>query len=193
MLLWFLVALLFRLRFQFSIRTMLVLTFAVTLPFSWLAVEMKNAMEQKDAVAAIEKGGGGYEYDWRFDAASGDYAADPQPPVPDWLWQPLGIDFFSEVVRASYISSLDRQLVNPELSPLEGLTHLKCLWLNSSQVTDAELEHLKNLSQLKGLSLSGSGPEIKWSASPISSSICLACHIFSYPDFTALRSPNSGM
>ena len=38
MLLWFVVALLFRWRFQFSIWSLLVLTVAVALPFSWLAV-----------------------------------------------------------------------------------------------------------------------------------------------------------
>ena len=42
MLLWFIVALLFRLRFQFSIWSLLVLTVAVALPCSWLGVEMKK-------------------------------------------------------------------------------------------------------------------------------------------------------
>ena len=55
MLLWFLVALVFRRRFQFGIRTLLVLTVAVALPCSWLAEEMKKAREQSQAVRAIEK------------------------------------------------------------------------------------------------------------------------------------------
>ena len=53
MLLWWLVALVFRWRFQFSIRTLLVLTLAVALPFSWLGVEMKKAKEQFNAVKRI--------------------------------------------------------------------------------------------------------------------------------------------
>jgi len=153
MLLWFAVALVFRLRFQFSIRSMLVLTVVVTLPFSWLAVEMKRAKEQKAALAVLVETGGGYEYDWRFDA-SGDYASKPEPPVPEGLWRPLGIDFFAEVVRASVVSTPTRQVTNPDLSPLERLRHLRSLWLDRSQLTDAELEHLKSLSQLKSLSLS---------------------------------------
>ena len=43
MLVWFVVSLVFRWRFQFSIRSLLVLTVAVALPCSWLAVEMKAA------------------------------------------------------------------------------------------------------------------------------------------------------
>ena len=51
--LWFVVALLLRWRFQFGLRTLLVLTVAVALPFSWLAVQIKDAREQSFAIAAI--------------------------------------------------------------------------------------------------------------------------------------------
>ena len=47
MLLWFLAALVFRWRFQFSILSLFVLTVAVALPCSWLATEMKAAREQR--------------------------------------------------------------------------------------------------------------------------------------------------
>ena len=46
--LWFVVALVFRRRFQFSIRSLLVLTVAVAIPCSWLAVEMKHANQQRE-------------------------------------------------------------------------------------------------------------------------------------------------
>ena len=49
MLLWFVVALVFRLRFQFSVRCLLAVVVAVALPFSWLAVEMKKAKKQSQA------------------------------------------------------------------------------------------------------------------------------------------------
>ena len=58
MLLWFIVSLLFRWRFQFSIRSLLVLTVAVAMPCSWLGVEMKKAREQRNAGAAIDNLGG---------------------------------------------------------------------------------------------------------------------------------------
>ena len=37
-------------RFQFSLRSLLVLVVVVAVPCSWLAVEMKKAREQKEAV-----------------------------------------------------------------------------------------------------------------------------------------------
>ncbi|MGO9270418.1 MAG: hypothetical protein ACLQOO_09230, partial [Terriglobia bacterium] len=46
MLLRFIVALVFRWRFQFSIRSLLVLVVVVAIPCSWLPVEMKAAREQ---------------------------------------------------------------------------------------------------------------------------------------------------
>ena len=53
MLAWFAVALVFRRRFQFGIRSLLVLVVVVALPCSWLAVEMKKAREQKKVVEEI--------------------------------------------------------------------------------------------------------------------------------------------
>ena len=48
MLLWLIVAVVFRLRFQFSIRSLLFAVVVVALPCSWLTVEMKAAREQKE-------------------------------------------------------------------------------------------------------------------------------------------------
>ena len=53
MLSWFGAALVFRRRFQFSLRALLVLVVVVALPCSWFAVEMKAA--QKAAVETIKK------------------------------------------------------------------------------------------------------------------------------------------
>ena len=51
MLLWWLASILFRWRFQFSIRSLMVLVVAVAITFSWLAVEMKKARNQEAAVS----------------------------------------------------------------------------------------------------------------------------------------------
>ena len=59
MFVWLVVALLFRCRFQFTLRSLLVLTVAVAIPFSWLAVEMKWEREQKAAAMAIVMKTGG--------------------------------------------------------------------------------------------------------------------------------------
>src|SRR5271166_2626588 len=52
--LWLVLSLFFRWHFQFGIRSLLILTFAVALPFSWLSWEMEKARKQREAVEAIE-------------------------------------------------------------------------------------------------------------------------------------------
>ena len=93
MLLWFAAALVFRWRFQFSIRSLLVLTVAVAIPCSWLAVKMKAARRQKEIVAGIITVKGTVFYDWQVDA---DHYYNPlqkaQPPEPAWLRRLLGND-----------------------------------------------------------------------------------------------------
>ena len=64
MVVWFGVAVVFRPRFQFGVRTLLVLTVAVAIPSSWVAVEMKNAREQKAAVEEFQNGGALVNYDY---------------------------------------------------------------------------------------------------------------------------------
>ena len=58
MFVWFGVALVFRRRFQFSIRTLLVLTVVVALPSSWFSVDMKKAREQKAVLERFARIGG---------------------------------------------------------------------------------------------------------------------------------------
>jgi hypothetical protein len=84
MLLWLLVSLVFRLRFQFSIRSLLILTVAVALPCSWLAVEMKAAREQRDVVDELTKMHGLVQYDWQVNV-DGNPLPNAQPPGPEWL------------------------------------------------------------------------------------------------------------
>ena len=62
---WFLLSLIFGWRFQFSIRSLLLLAVVVAIPCSWLAVEMKRARKQREAVEEIEKAGGTVSYDYR--------------------------------------------------------------------------------------------------------------------------------
>ena len=65
-LMWFTAALLFRWPFQFSIRSLLLLAVAASLPFSWLAVEIQRAKRERQVVVEIENLGGEVTYDWQF-------------------------------------------------------------------------------------------------------------------------------
>jgi hypothetical protein len=82
MLLWFLVAILFRRRFQFSLLSLLLLALVVAIPCSWLSVEMKAAREQHALVEEIEKLGGRALYDYEeIDPFANRGSVPPQPPV----------------------------------------------------------------------------------------------------------------
>ena len=150
MLLWFAASLLFRWRFQFSIRSLLVLTLVVAMPCSWLSWEMKRAKHQTEVAEAIRNMHQWAEYDWEIDA-DGAPRQTPQPPATAWLRSRLGVDFFAEVVRVN-ISGEDTDM-NAWPEQLEGLTELRALDLSDTQVADGGLEHLKNLTQLRCLDL----------------------------------------
>jgi hypothetical protein len=146
MFLWFLAALAFRLRFQFSILSLLVLAVVVAVPFSWLKTEMNAAKRQREAVEWIKKAGGDVGYDdaerhsvmWTF----------PIPSAPPWLWNLLGDDFFADVAQ---VNLSGRAVSDAGLEHLEGLTHVEVLWLHLTNVNDAGLQHLKALTRLQEL------------------------------------------
>jgi hypothetical protein len=149
MLLWFLAALVFRWRFQFSIRTLLVLTVAVALSFSGLAVELKRAKEQQMIVAATKTLQEIVEYDWQVDA-NGNSLQAPLLPVPSWLSSLFGDDFFADVVSVCLSQS---NVADEEVESLKRLTQLRFLYLFSPCVTDAGLENLRALPRLEILAL----------------------------------------
>ena len=146
MFLWFLAALVFRLRFQFSILSLFVLMVAVALPFAWLETELKAAREQKAVVEEIRKLGGAVRYDYEENPST-----TGKPPEPAWLRGLFGSDLFANVTVVGLANS---RIGDAGLEHLKGLTQLQVLWLNGTKVSDAGLERLKGLPQLEGLYLS---------------------------------------
>ena len=86
---WFAVALLLRWRFQFSIRSLLVLVVVVALPCNWFMVELRKAREQRGAIEWVEKLDGQVSYGRQPEAAG------MLPACPVKL---LGDEFFQTVV-----------------------------------------------------------------------------------------------
>jgi hypothetical protein len=151
MLLWWLAALVFRVGFQFSLRSLFVLTLAVAVPCSWLATEMKWAREQEALVHEIIYTWGGAGYDYQRDA-SGKDLVNAHPPVPAWLRQWLGGDFFAHITDLHLSGS---RATDAALEQLQGLSQLQELQLGDDQITDAGLEYLQGLTQLRHLDLGG--------------------------------------
>jgi hypothetical protein len=174
MLLWFLAALLFRLRFQYSIRSLFVLTAAVAIPCAWVAEVRNEARKQREAVEEIEKAGGAPLFDYELGASDRSMPVDT-PPGPYWLCKLLGEDPFVNVTwvwldgprvgdagleqlkALPQLQVLDlhhTKVTDAGLVHLKGLTQLKVLYLSDTRVTDAGLEHLKRLANLQDLDLS---------------------------------------
>ena len=162
---WFLFALVFRWRFQFSIRSLLVLMVVVAILGSWLAAEKQQARQQRNAVAAIRALGAeviyDYEREWhsrpRFSAALN---GPPVPPGPAWARRLLGDDFFACVLMVGYRKppfSIHGWGPNPItddcLEQVAKLPRLGALDLEGSGVSDEGLKVIKGLGELRDLKL----------------------------------------
>jgi hypothetical protein len=164
MLCWFLVSLIVRWRFQFSIRSLLVLTIAIALPCSWFGARVQEEKREREAAAEIENSGA--DVTW-----SG-------PTLPAWLRGLLGDAFDKSVLsvdipdiivsesdleaikRLSEVHELDlrnTRVTDADLVQFNGLNHLEELSLDRTEVTDAGLEKLKGLNHLKSLDLGNTG------------------------------------
>jgi hypothetical protein len=137
MLLWLAIALVFRRRFQFTIRSLLVLTVAVALPCNWLAVELKAARREKAAATAIVKLCF-HEVVWS------------QPSAPAWLRRLLGDEFFASVTEVDWGGEWGS---DEGLENLKALNQLQRLDLGGGIVTDVGLENVERLDQLQTLDL----------------------------------------
>ena len=105
-------------RFQFSIRSLLVLTVAVALPCSWLAAEMKKARQQASDRDELWREG----VTIMFDNYMGPH---PGPPAAMWLLRHFGYSFFSEIASISPTIFHETRITDTTLEKLEGLTALQ--------------------------------------------------------------------
>lgn len=174
-LLWSLVCLLLRRRFQFGVRSLLVFVAAASIPLGWFAWQMQRARRQREAVEAIMESRGLVFYDYRWDEDTEWLNFKAEPKTPKWLRESLGDDFFycphtlslshqqvreTDLKRVGRLPTLrllclnDTRVTDAGLRYVKGLTELKRLSLGATQVSDAGLEQLKGLTGLKRLDLS---------------------------------------
>ncbi len=152
-------SLLLRQRPQFSLKSLLVLTATVAIIGSWFAAKRRQADRQKEVVNAIRdfRGlGGRVEYDPKIPL--GPYLVQAQPSAArthiyaEWCRKVFGTDFLSPVVAVQLTKAPDAELVH-----LKKLTNLEELSLRLTPVTDAGLVHLKELPNLRHLDLGATG------------------------------------
>ena len=140
--LWFLAGLVFRCRFQFGVRSLLVLVIVVAIPCSLLATEMRRANEERQALRAIKELAGKW-------SVLRDY-----PSGPTWLHDILGDEYFN---RDCSVFVHNDKFTDADFEHLKALCQLRVLALEGTRVTDAGLKNLRELRQLEVLSLKG-GP-----------------------------------
>jgi hypothetical protein len=154
--------------FQFSIRSLLLLTLAVACV---CAFWVRPALDQRAALASLR----GHCTDVTYDVPSDPRTGRPIPAlVPMWLVDRLGIDFFANVTGLEVYNATDdilgRLKAFPRLTTLvlhgtdmttdEGLTHvgqlgqLQVLGLSHTKTNDGRLSRLRGLKKLELLELS---------------------------------------
>ena len=153
-LIWLGVSLLLRRRFQFGLKSVLVLTVIVAILCSWFTVKKQQADRQEEAVKAIQELGGRVMYDHQLPRGQFPgqkrFLEDAVARVATYSRNLVGTDFLSYAVDVAFCGP---QVTDAGLMHLEELTDLKMLILNGTQVTDAGLVHLNGLTNLIRLDL----------------------------------------
>jgi hypothetical protein len=163
-----------KLRFRFSLRTLLLMMLLIGIGVGFYARWMQQAEKQRAAVAAINQVDGFALYDYQLDA-DGKLVTEriifAELPGPDWLCEWFGVDCFADVVSVNLFarqrSSRSGTLIGldpaqPELAKslaeqLHNLPKLKTLQLAGRQFTDGWLQHLRGLTSLRELVLLDTG------------------------------------
>jgi sec-independent protein translocase protein TatC len=123
--------------FSCGLRVALAAVLAVILVFGWLP--WKRTRSRRAAVAEIEKLGGTVYYGFQL-APSGRPVEGAQPPGPSLLRRLLGDDFFARVAVVDLSGSGVSDAV---LEHLKGLSGLQKLDLTGTEVTEEGLEELR--------------------------------------------------
>ncbi len=138
--------------YQFSLRTLLVFGLLVSICMSWLAVKLHRGRKQRKAVEAIERLGGEVCYGYEFPVNS--WKRKPQASA--WLKVLVGDDLSRDVIHAFGLDAnhvVVKHVSHDNITCLSRLTTLEYLCIDSTQISDRELERLQRLKNLRMLSL----------------------------------------
>ncbi len=136
--------------YQFSLRTLFIITTLFAIPCSWYAYEMNEAAKRRAAIEKIEKLGGEVIY---YDATDPFTSLEPARWY-SWLRRLHGDVHLGNVTAVAWLSPA-KHVTDADLVHLKGLTNLTDLWLDYTQITDAGLVHLEGLTNLEELFLHG--------------------------------------
>ncbi len=148
---------------QFSLRILLILTILVCVGFGFygrFAYKMRIAQRQEKAIHTLQVSGMGINFDYEFDIRNGAYYQIPNARLPEPVWlrallgedyvRSLGDDFFRTVIFVHFDGT---KVTDADLIHLKDLPQIRMLSLSKTQITDAGLANLEGLSQLQWLHL----------------------------------------
>src|SRR4051794_11330094 len=96
-------------RVRFSVRVLMALVLGLG---GWLGWVVHCARVQRDAMAAVRRGGGVALYDWQSGWFEGLVSPGAGPNAPRWLVDCLGPDYFSRVTEV-YLGPREPDAVMP--------------------------------------------------------------------------------
>lgn len=142
-------SLLFRWRFQFSVRSLLLLTLVVAVLCGWIA---RQAEEQRVAVDGIQSAGGTVMYDYH-EAGPRAWSTAGIPRGPRWMRDLLEPDYFDRVV---YVGLFNTPENGDWIDAFNRLKSVNTLLLSGPHVNDETLDRMNYSISLVELHLSGS-------------------------------------
>ena len=153
-----------RFRPRFSLQALLAVTTILCIVLGW---RVNRAHQQRQAVEAIRAAGGVVHYDYQQseELKPGDFDTFNQPWEPEWLLDPLGIDFFHDVIdvdmayRQSGNDPNDKPPTSSIAAQLVHFPKLKSLTARGVEIGDADMPIVSRLLALESLSLCDN-PEI---------------------------------
>jgi hypothetical protein len=131
---------------QYSLRTLMVLIVVFGCGLGWLAHEVHQARQQREALKAIA-----LRHPWVSYAPNGSSSTIETGLA--WLRRLVGEEeLFKTLIEVGFVG---HQTTDAGLVHLKGLTQLRRLYLGDNDVSDAGLVHLRGLTNLKLLNLRG--------------------------------------
>jgi hypothetical protein len=131
-----------------SLRVLMAAVLVIGGGLGWLS---HRARVQRLAVAALEEAGANVVYNWG-DPTKHPGSVPAGPPYPRWAVDAFGADFFSNVIQVNYLGGAGR-FGDEQMASVGRLSHLELVWIEGSNVTDAGLAQLRDLTHLNRLGL----------------------------------------
>jgi len=130
--------------YQYSLRSMFILTTLFAIACSWYAYERRKTAKVRAAIAEIEKLGGKANYSYDAERDTFRLFLDTSD---------AGLVHLKGLANLNQLYLTSTQITDAGLVHLKGLTSLETLDLQGTQVTDAGMLHLKGLTKLERLGL----------------------------------------